>query len=402
MSYFLREPVDFGRHNAAVRALHGAYAVRRQERVPVVHTWNPRLVLSNPALNPNGYRFTDYFTDAETHVECQLAFQHYVRHHMLGDHEMGVPEGGWALVVDFQNVWDQGWFGCPIRFGDDGFTVDTTEVLRERPMTLYQWPDPDPLWGQGDFMRRAVEMFEQLEAIALSGREYLGRPLLPPTRLPGINTDGPFSVAVKLRGATELMYDMHDDPEYAHSLLAFVTGGILARMRAVKDWLWDRARVPPQGRDYRENLWFADDSIAMLSPAQYREYVLPHHRQIFQMFDRGEGCTIHLCGRASHLFPLLANEFRVRSFDTGFPVDHGALRRALGPDIEIHGGPTVMTVKDGTPAEIADEVRRVCASGIMEGRRFILSAANNLAPGTPAENVRAFYEAAKAFGRYDG
>ena len=67
--------------------------------------------------------------------------------------------------------------------------------------------------------------------------------------------------------------------------------------------------------------------------------------------------------------------------------------------MQINGGPTVMTVKDGPPARIREEVRRICASGVMEGGRFQLIAANNLAPCTPVEHLEALYEAAQEFGR---
>ncbi len=59
-----------------------------------------------------------------------------------------------------------------------------------------------------------------------------------------------------------------------------------------------------------------------------------------------------------------------------------------------------MTIKDGSLAEIEAETRRVCASGVMAGGKFIMIAANNLAPRTPVEHVEAFYEATKRHGRY--
>ena len=46
------------------------------------------------------------------------------------------------------------------------------------------------------------------------------------------------------------------------------------------------------------------------------------------------------------------------------------------------------------------EVRRICASGVMHGGKFIMIAANNLAPRTPVRRVQALYEATKTFGRY--
>jgi hypothetical protein len=71
---------------------------------------------------------------------------------------------------------------------------------------------------------------------------------------------------------------------------------------------------------------------------------------------------------------------------TGFPVDHGWLRRELGPEVRISGGPSVMLVKDGPVSAIRNQVRDICESGIMEGGKFILIAANNMAPSTPVEH----------------
>jgi uroporphyrinogen-III decarboxylase len=71
----------------------------------------------------------------------------------------------------------------------------------------------------------------------------------------------------------------------------------------------------------------------------------------------------------------------------------------IGPDIQINGGPTIMLVKDGTPQEIDIETRRICESGVLEGGRFILIAANNLAPCTPVENIAALYAAGKIYGK---
>ena len=97
----------------------------------------------------------------------------------------------------------------------------------------------------------------------------------------------------------------------------------------------------------------------------------------------------------------MRDDLNVYSFDTGFPVDHGGVRRELGPEVEISGGPPVMLIKDGPISAIRDKIRDICGSGIMEGDRFIFIAANNMAPFTPVEHVAAFYEAAKQFGRYE-
>ena len=88
------------------------------------------------------------------------------------------------------------------------------------------------------------------------------------------------------------------------------------------------------------------------------------------------------------------------SFDTGFPVDFGALRQVLGPAVEIMGGPTVMTLKEGDPEACAGEARRILESGVMKGGRFILREANNLPPCVPLANLEAVYQACRAYGGY--
>nr|MBP7562053.1 hypothetical protein [Armatimonadota bacterium] len=110
--------------------------------------------------------------------------------------------------------------------------------------------------------------------------------------------------------------------------------------------------------------------------------------------------SIHLCGDATHLCPTIRDELKVNAFDTGFPVDHGGLRRTLGPDVFIYGGPHVEFLRGRTPAEVREETRRILESGVMEGGKFVLREANNLAPGTPPENVAAMHEACRDFGQY--
>jgi uroporphyrinogen-III decarboxylase len=200
---------------------------------------------------------------------------------------------------------------------------------------------------------------------------------------------------MKLRGTVELMCDMMDNPKYYHDLMDYVTRNTIKRMKKHREWRWGHCPDFSGERKFKGPFWFADDSIAMLSPDQYKEFVYPYHKNVFDEFHDGSGSSIHLCGDATHHFKFLKDSFNVKSFDTGFPVDHGKLRRELGPDTQINGGPTIMLVKDGTPASIDAEVKRICESGVLDGGRFVLIAANNLAPCTPIKNIQALYEAGK-------
>lgn len=400
MAFFLNETIDFERHNEQTRQLWADYGERKHTRVPVRVTGSIRNLISNPAVNDTGWTFRDFFEKTGAQIDCQLAYQHYSRHHILCDNEMGLPES-WGIGIDFQNSYDQAWFGCPLRYFGDTDVPDTEEILKDDPGRLYRWDDPDPVMGRGDFMKRAMEMYEHMHRRREAGLEFQGLPVNPPKGLPGAGSDGVFSIACKLRGTVETMVDMLERPDYFHALMDYVTRNQIARIKAVREWGWDHDPDYTGDRNHRGSYGYADDAIAMLSCDQYKAFVLPYHRRFFEAFHDGSASFIHLCGDATHHFKFLADAFNVQSFDTGFPVDHGWLRKALGPDITINGGPTVMLLKDGTPDQVAAETKRICKSGVMDGKRFILIAANNLAPCTPVENIQALYEAAKTYGRYD-
>jgi uroporphyrinogen-III decarboxylase len=261
---------------------------------------------------------------------------------------------------------------------------------------LYELPaEPDI---RGGLIGRGIEFFEfMLEAS--KSREYECRPLLPPLNLRGEGTDGPLDLAYKLRGAENLLVDMLTDERYYHDLMSWVTDNTIQRMKALRELRWAYLPESPDKGVFRQpNFSFADDAIALISLEQYVEFVYPYHKRIFDEFSDGTPTAIHLCGDATRHFKFIKEHLNVMAFDTGFPVDHGWLRQELGPDVQIAGGPTVMVVKDGTSEQIEAEVQRICESGVMEGGRFIMIAANNLAPLTPVGNIRSLYEATKRHG----
>lgn len=397
MSFFLADPPDFTKHNEEVARMWQAYRKGTPTRVPVRITGSIRNYLQNPELNDSGWTFADFFTTPRAQIDCQLAFQKWVRGHVLCDQEMGPPKQGWQLVVDFQNSYDAGWFGCPLRVQGNA-VPDTVEILKEDKGRLYDLSCPDPL--HGGLLGRALEFFEYMHERA-PRMEFEGLPVLPPVTIPGEGTDGPLDAAYKLRGAAEVCLDMLTDPEYYHDLMTFITECLITRMKALRRWRWERMPDSPDKGEFRRPNWgFADDAIVLVSPAQYEEFVFPYHRRLVDEFSDGGPISCHLCGDATRHFRFLRDQLNVRSFDTGFPVDHGWLRRELGPEVEIAGGPPVMTIKNGPAATVREAVRAVCESGVMAGGKFILIAANNLAPGTPVEHLQALYEAAKEFGRY--
>ena len=308
---------------------------------------------------------------------------------------MGIPEDGWQINIDFQNNYEAGWFGCNLIYLGDFIPPDTEPIFKENKYKLYEIEPPDPF---GNLLGKAIEFFEYINE-KCKNLEFEGKPVKGPITIPGEGTDGPFTVAGKLRGLTEIFFDMVDDEKYFFDLMNFVTENIIRRMKEIKKWRWKR-----EGKEeinYKtEYFCFADDLIANLSVEKYKYFVFPFHKRIVDEFSNGGPIHIHLCGDASHLFKFLKENLNVYSFDTGFPIDFGKVRKELGEDVEIIGGPNIVLLKNGKKEEIENEVKRICESGIMDGKRFIMREGNNLAPLTPVENIKTMYESAKIYGKY--
>ena len=378
-----------------VRKLWEAYRRGDPWRVPVIFNYGIRCRLLDPKLNAEKYTFQQYFEDPNVMLDAQLRHMYFKAFNLWRDEPMGYPEEGWSVFIDFQNTFEAPWFGCALRYFEEQ-VPDSVEILKSSKSLLYDMDISDPL--SIPIMQRAIEFYEYFHEKCPT-MEYMGRPVLPPRGLPGAGTDGPFTVAFKLRGATELCLDIYEDPQYVHDLLSFITETTIKRIQAVRQYLVERGHASSE--EFAVPGWgFADDAVEMLSPAIYREFVLPYHRRLVEAFAGGGPVSMHLCGDASHMYPVLAEELGANSFDTGFPVDHGALRRQLGPDIEILGGPSIMLLKNGHTEAVAQETKRILQSGVTEGKKFILREGNNVAPGTSLSHLQVMYEAAKEYGRY--
>lgn len=375
--------LDFDAHNAEVATMWRRFNERDPYRIPIIVGIGARYFMLHRGAAPDGLDFKSYTEDPVRMYGAQLHFQRWVRHNVLQDAELGAPEQ-WSIHVDFQNYYEAAWFGCPVEYRS-GEVPDAVPAFVDRPEDLLDRGLPDPFGG---IMARGLEYYERFRSLAEQG--FYDRPVFVHPPWFGMGSDGPMTVACSLFGAGQVCELMASNPVRLGRLLGFITDATAIRMEAWRT----RYEVPvPQ-----DGFGMADDSIALISTAMYREHVLPHHRRLYDRFGSDAPRSIHLCGNATRHFRLIRDELNVQAFDTGFPVDFGAIRRDLGPDVLIHGGPHVELLRSAAPTEVTAEVGRILASGIMEGGRFILREGNNLAPHTPLANIEAMYHAGRAHG----
>jgi uroporphyrinogen-III decarboxylase len=318
--------------------------------------------------------------------EACLKYKDYLVHTLPFDQEMGLPEKNWSLEIVFGNVVEEAWFGAEIVYLAEQVSATVPCYTGDRKWSVFEQGTPDPFGGIMAEMQRFYEYFTDRAARS----EYKGRPVKVSPPFP-VGTDGPLTVANGLRGP-EIFEDMLKDPQYFHELMRFITNAVILRIRAWRAYLGMEER-PLQG-------YLADDAIEFLSVKSYREHVLPYHREILAALW-GEGPhSMHLCGNVQRHLPTLAQELRVKSFDTGFPIRFGALREEVGEEVEILGGVKVTDLVNGSPAEVARISREILDSGIRRGGRFIFKEANNLPPAVPVQNIQAMYAAVKEYGKF--
>jgi uroporphyrinogen-III decarboxylase len=365
-----------------------AYRDRKPTRVPVTYGINPRVVLFDPKWNPRGISFQEYATDAAAAVEVQLQFMEFQSQYLnqYCDSPLGRPEQ-WEFYVDNQNTYDSAYFGAPVEFRD-GQVADVSPYLAGAGKhRIFEIDIDHPL--DNPFIKHCLRRYEALKAraakLSYKGVRFAVRP-------PLMGFDGHFTIAVNLRGP-ELLTDLYEDPDYVRRLMEFIHRGVVIRNRALAGAFGRKAFEGRRGS-------FADDSIQLVSNPMYRELILPLHRAWYALWSAEGPHSIHLCGDATRHFPTIREELNVDSFDTGFPVDHGRLREALGEDVEILGGPEAALLLNGTAEQVFERTRQILSSGVMRGGRFVLREANNLPPGVPEANLAAMYGCCLTHGNY--
>jgi uroporphyrinogen-III decarboxylase len=386
--YQLTQPYDYARHNDEVKQVWDAYHLGKPLRAPVQFSMNARMIMQNPELNVWGYTWQNYFEDPDVRWTVELAFQKWVRFNVVQDSPMGFPEKEWAGVgVHYQNCDEAAWFGCPFYYPANDMPF-IEPILQQEKRKLYDLATPDPL--SGGIMARAMEHYAYIEEKRKSV-DFDGMPVGKSWMFGG-GTDGPFTVACNLRGASELAGDLYDDPQFVHDLLGFITDACIMRMKAI---------IGFNGNTFPNQGWgFADDSIELISTEMYKEFVLPYHRKMLAAFSLGGPNSIHLCGRVQRHLKFLKDELNIKTFDLGFPTDMGRARNELGDDVTLIGNIAPHLLQQGPIETIRVRTQHLCQSGVMRGGKFILHEGNNCAPNTPLSHFMAMYEAGKQFARY--
>jgi len=371
-------------------------ALSKEGKAPrVLCHWsaNPRVVVLDPALNPEGFTYAQMLHDPKVPPIVQSRFQEYWNTTIAATCDaIGELPEQWEFSVEYHNVYDAAYFGAPVEFPPGQVPATRHPYLGLDDVDAFMRQDiQHPL--DNPYVKRQLA-FRQEIVKAATDFTYLGRKGRVAHFTLGF--DGPLTAAFMIFGA-DIFLLMASEPEKAKALFLFITEACVIRNQALLE-LAGRPKTESWGG-------LADDAIQLISTPMLGELVLPAHELWYSRMstttpaDRRR--SLHCCGDGTRHFKTIADKLGVSAFDTGFPVDHGRLRRELGPDVHISGGPAVPLLLGGIPSVLFDETRRILTSGVKEGRKFGLREGNNLPPCVPLENLRAVYQACLEYGWYE-
>jgi len=264
------------------------------------------------------------------------------------------PIPGMGIDVDF----DPG----PI-IADPIHSLEQVEKLR----------DPDP--------RDSVPfVFEIIRTL----RAELEGPKLPLLGFAG----APFTIAAYLvegRGSkefTKLKRMMYREPDVLRALLAKLTDNVVAYLNA-------------QIEAGAQVVQLFDTWAGLLAPADYREWILPIHREVVSRVNRADAPLILYVNNGAHVFDeMLESGADVLSLDWRMEMATAARRADGRASLQGNLDPGAL---HQSREQIFRAVRRI-AEAAAPARGHILNLGHGCSPETPVEGVRAFTDAARALG----
>jgi len=214
---------------------------------------------------------------------------------------------------------------------------------------------------------------------------------------------GVFELYLRTRGYRDGYAGLVANPPLAQKLLRRYTDLQLAYWEKVFSVLGDGVDVAYMADD------FAGQYEMLISPASYRKYLKPLHREIFTYIHSHSRAKVffHSCGAIRQVIPDLIDI----GLDILNPVqvsaagmDSAELKREYGCDLTFWGGgvDTQRALDSGQNwDEVRDDVKRRLHD-LMPGGGFVFTPVHNIQANVPPENTIAMWEALQEYGVYSG
>lgn len=247
----------------------------------------------------------------------------------------------------------------------------------------FAWPDAEQYVRRDELAERARYLRERTP-YAVAGR--------------AADSYGPFERASALRGHSQFLLDLAEDPDFAAALIGRVTD-VLCRLLEIY--------LDAAGRDLDIIELPGDDYAAqrlLISPRMFDRLFAPAWRRIIGTVRGAAPHVKVLFHSDGNMAPLLGRlaDMGVDIFHCLEPlpgVDMAAVKREHGARLCFWGAIDIKEALQGDVARVEREVRERVAA-LAPGGGYVLAPANHLQPDVPPANVVALFRAAREHGRY--
>lgn len=190
---------------------------------------------------------------------------------------------------------------------------------------------------------------------------------------------GPFSLAGRLTDITEIMYYCYDAPEELSVLLEKCTEFITAYALELK-------------KAGANGILLCEPLAGMLSPSLESDFSAPFVKRIVDAVQDSEFLVIyHNCGNGVALMTESLAANGAAAYHFGNSVSLADMLRKMPPDRAVMGNINpVGVLHDGSPEAVREAVTALCRE-CAEHDNFVLSTGCDVPPGTPWENIEAFF-----------
>lgn len=188
---------------------------------------------------------------------------------------------------------------------------------------------------------------------------------------------GPFSIAGRLMGMTDIAIAVKLEPEIVHAVLAKCTELLVKYTNALLD----------TGAD---GLMILEPASSLLRLEDANEFSNAYVKQVVDAIKaKGKTPALHNCGSIDHLIESFC-ETGIEALSVGSVVDPADVYPRLSENVVLMGNldPTEVFLR-ATPEEVSEQAERL-SFRMADCERFILSSGCDLPPGVSMENLKAF------------
>jgi uroporphyrinogen decarboxylase len=306
-------------------------------------------IMTHPGIEKIGKTVRDAVTDGRVHYEA-------IRY--LSDH---YPSMACTVIMDLTVEAEA--FGSKITMPEDEVPSVTDRLVQDREgIEALEIPGMDagrlPEYLLAN--RLAVENIK--DKIVLSG------------------CIGPFSLAGRLFGLSEIMMEIYMDPDTIHLLLDKCTRFLISYCKALKT-------IGTAG------VFMAEPAAGLLSNEDCQTFSSDYVRQIVEALQDDQfNIILHNCGNSGQCTQAMIDS-GARVLHFGNLTDMEEALRVCPPDVLVMGNlDPVGLFKLGSPQKVRESSRQLLDKA-KSYRNFVISSGCDIPPHTPPENIAAFFEA---------